>query len=87
MRYKLFKAEGFFDVLAVGPGDPSIPARPRPPKNSSTTTRSPTATAARSWPARVRGRPHRDLGRPLDGDEQRTGAGGHEKSFGLTRWP
>jgi hypothetical protein len=28
MRYKLFKAKGFFDVLAVGPGNPFNPGSP-----------------------------------------------------------
>jgi len=28
MRYKLFKARGFFDVLAVGPGNPFNPGSP-----------------------------------------------------------
>ena len=29
MRFKLFKAKGFFDIIAVGPGNPFNPGSPQ----------------------------------------------------------
>ena len=75
MRYKLFKPKGFFDVLAVGPGNPFNPGSPEAAQELVDQDQVADRAGNPVSPAPSSEGAHRDLRAAVDRDERRRRAG------------